>query len=121
DGGRLVAITGANLDPAAPLWRKAFARLQRQGRVLFSAPIDGRIYAKHGTTASTRLTVIDKNPADLPDVVSASKGTAGSVAQLLEWLAAVPQRPRQESAAQTGRSIVPVLRRHRVPTPITPV
>ena len=59
-GGRLVAITGTGLSPENPKWRPAFERLQQQGTVVFTAAIDGRVYARHGTTAETRLTVIDK-------------------------------------------------------------
>ncbi len=66
DGGRLVAITGANFAPDNPAWRDAFIRLQERGRVVFSAAIDGAVYAKHGTTIDTRLTVIDRVPADDP-------------------------------------------------------
>src|SRR3546814_4550291 len=62
DGGRLVTITGASFSPDAPAWRGAFARLQEQGRIVFTAAIDGAIYAKHGTTIDTRLTVIEKAP-----------------------------------------------------------
>src|SRR3546814_10253370 len=47
DGGRLVAITGANFAPDAPAWRDAYVRLQERGHVVFSAAIDGRVYAKH--------------------------------------------------------------------------
>ena len=64
DGGRLVAITGANFAPDNPAWTDAFVQLQERGRVVFSAAIDGAVYAKHGTTIDTRLTVIDKQPAD---------------------------------------------------------
>src|SRR3546814_6278293 len=64
DGGRLVAITGANLSPDNPTWRDGFVRLQERGRVVFSAAIDGRVYARHGTSVETRLTVIDRIPAD---------------------------------------------------------
>ncbi len=64
--GRLVAITGSNCAPSAPEWRGAFTRLQEQGRILFTAAIDGSVYAKHGTTIATRLTVIDKIPAEIP-------------------------------------------------------
>ena len=39
-------------------------RLQERGRVVFSAAIDGAVYAKHGTSIDTRLTVIDRVPAD---------------------------------------------------------
>lgn len=56
-GGRLVAITGAGFGPEAPAWRDAFIRLQARGRVVFSAAVDGAVYAKHGTTIDTRLTV----------------------------------------------------------------
>ena len=68
DGGRLVAITGANFVPDNPAWAAAFARLQTRGRVVFTAAIDGEGYARHGTTIDTRLTVIDKLPADDPAV-----------------------------------------------------
>ena len=66
DGGRLVAITGANFGPDTPAWRDAFVRLQERGRIVFTAAIDGAVYAKHGTTIDTRLIVIDKAPADEP-------------------------------------------------------
>ena len=49
DGGRLVAITGATFAPDNPAWTDAFVRLQERGRVVFSAAIDGAVYAKHGT------------------------------------------------------------------------
>ncbi|MEQ1945020.1 strawberry notch family protein [Mesorhizobium sp. VNQ89] len=86
-GGRLVAITGANFAPDAPAWSSAYARLQERGRVVFSAAIDGSVYAKHGTTIPTRLTVIDKLPADDPSVFPAAPGVAPDVATLLGWLA----------------------------------
>jgi predicted RNA methylase len=59
DGGRLVAITGASLSPDNPSWRDGFVRLQERGRVVFSAAIDGAVYA-HGTTVEIRLHVIDR-------------------------------------------------------------
>ena len=37
DGGRLVAITGANFAPDTPAWRDAFVRLQERGRIVFTA------------------------------------------------------------------------------------
>ena len=55
EGGRLVAITGASLAPDRPAGREAFARLQERGRVVFTAALDGRAYARHGTTTETRL------------------------------------------------------------------
>ena len=85
-GGRLVAITGANVGPDLPDWRDAFLRLQERGRVVFTAAIAGAVYARHGTTFPTRLTVIDKAAADDPAVPPASIGTAPDVATLLAWI-----------------------------------
>ena len=93
DGGRLVAITGANFGPDAPAWRDAFVHLQERGRIVFTAAIDGAVYAKHGTTIDTRLIVIDKAPAENPATLPESRGIAPDVATLLSWIAEyVPAR-----------------------------
>ena len=93
DGGRLVAITGASFAPDNPAWIDAFARLQERGRIVFSAAIDGSVYAKHGTTIDTRLTVIDKRPAEDQGVFPASPGIAPDAATLLAWVTvAIPPR-----------------------------
>ncbi|MGE0586874.1 MAG: strawberry notch-like NTP hydrolase domain-containing protein [Flavobacteriaceae bacterium] len=91
-GGRLVAITGTGLSPENPKWRPAFERLQQKGRIVFTAAIDGRVYASHGTTAETRLTVIDKTPASDPSAFAASPGKATDVETLLSWISALPPR-----------------------------
>ena len=85
-GGRLVAITGASFSPELPAWRDSFARLQARGRIVFTAPIAGSVYAKHGTTIETRLTVIDKAPAEDAASFPASPGIAPDVATLLAWI-----------------------------------
>ncbi len=86
DGGRLVAITGASFAPDNPAWTDAFVQLQERGRVVFSAAIDGAVYAKHGTTTDTRLTVIDRQPADDAAAFPDSPGVAPDVATLLGWI-----------------------------------
>ena len=92
-GGRQVAITGASQSPDAPAWRDAFVRLQESGRILFTAALDGRAYAKHGTSIDTRLTVIEKTPASDPTQLPESAGLAPDTATLLEWVKAqVPPR-----------------------------
>ncbi|WP_157016661.1 strawberry notch family protein [Mesorhizobium xinjiangense] len=110
-GGRLVTITGANVGPDLPDWREAFVRLQDRGTVIFSATIAGSVYARHGTSFPTRLTVIDKAPADDPAIVPASPGIAPDVATLLDWIEAqVPPRlpvvsaPRLTATPRTVRS-----------------
>jgi predicted RNA methylase len=86
EGGRLVSIIGASFSPDNPAWTDAFVRLQECGRVVFSAAIDGAIYAKHGTTIYTRLLVIDKQQAADPTTFPASLGIAPDVATLLGWI-----------------------------------
>ncbi len=94
-GGRLVTITGTSLSPDNLAWRDAFVRLQEQGTVLFTAAVDGSIFARHGTTMETRLTVIDKIPAGDPSNLVTSKGIAHDLATLLDWITDL--RPRSPS------------------------
>lgn len=91
-GGRLVAITGPSLSPDNSVWRDAFVRLQGQGTVLFTAAIDGSIYARHGTTMETRLTVVDKIPAGDPTKLPASSGTVHDLETLRTWITGLPPR-----------------------------
>jgi predicted RNA methylase len=91
-GGRLVAITGPGLSPENPKWRPAFERMQQQGTVVFTAAIDGRVYARHGTTAETRLTIIDKVPAADPSRFAGSLGKATDAETLLSWISGLPPR-----------------------------
>ncbi|TIW18283.1 MAG: methylase, partial [Mesorhizobium sp.] len=62
------------------------------GRVVFTAAIDGRVYARHGTTAETRLTIIDKTPAPDPSAFAALPGKATDVETLLSWISDLPPR-----------------------------
>ncbi len=86
EGGRLVAITGATFASDNPAWTDAFVRLQQRGRIVFSAAIDGAVYAKHGTTIDTRLTVIDRLPADDATAFPWSPGVAPDATTLLGWV-----------------------------------
>ncbi|NLS26478.1 hypothetical protein S2M10_14610 [Sphingomonas sp. S2M10] len=110
-GGRLVTITGASFAPDNAIWRDAFTRLQERGRVVFSTAIDGSVYAKHGTTIPTRLTVIDKLPAEDPSVFPAAPGVAPDAATLMSWLAGLPARlPVEMPAAAAVVPAAPALR-----------
>ena len=59
-GGRLVAISSAHCVPGDTAWVDAFASLDPPAQVAFTAPIDGRAYARRGTGFHTRLTVLDR-------------------------------------------------------------
>ncbi|HTZ03407.1 MAG TPA: strawberry notch family protein, partial [Xanthobacteraceae bacterium] len=84
DGGRLVAITSHNLAPDNPASRDSFIELQQKGCVVFTAAISGQAYVRHGTNFATRLTVIDRVPAEDPRSFPPSAGMAPDAAELLD-------------------------------------
>ena len=115
EGGRLVTITGANVIPENPAWTESFSRLQEQGRVVFSAAIDGAVYAKHGTSIDTRLTVIDRVPADDVGIFVASTGIAPNLPTLLGWV--IQYVPPRRPVVGTAAAMMPAIA--NPPTPRT--
>jgi predicted RNA methylase len=115
EGGRLVAITQASIAPDNPAWREDFHRLQERGTVVFSAAIDGAVYARHGTTIDTRLTVIDKHPAADTTAFPPSPGIAPDADTLLRWVVdSVPPRlPIANAATSTASMPIGRVPRHR--------
>ena len=92
-GGRLVAITSAGCIPGDAAWSRTFERLDPPPRTVFSIAIDGRAYARRGTTFDTRLTVIDRDPANAQGVPVDARASVPTAAGLLAAIAAnVPQR-----------------------------
>ena len=120
-GGRLVAITGAGCSPHNPAWTDTFVQLQARGQIVFSAAIDGQVYARHGTTAATRLTVFDRVPADDPARFPDTPGVAPDVATLLDFvLERVP--PRDPMPPMQGAlPIATALPAPRSPRPATSI
>ena len=99
--------SGANVAPDNPAWTDSFMRLQEHGRVVFSAAIDGAVYAKHGTTIDTRLTVIDRVPADDVATFPASPGIAPDLPTLLGWV--MQYVPPRRPIAGTAAAVVPAI------------
>ena len=90
-GGRLVAISSSHCTPGDPAWADAFASLDPPARVTFTAAIDGRVYARRGTTFDTRLTVLDRGGEQQGQVYAGAR--VPSAAHLLQVVAAtVPAR-----------------------------
>ncbi len=95
-GGRLVAVTSAGCVPGDAAWNSVFSSFDSSARVVFTMAIDGRAYARRGTTFDTRLTVIDKS--DEPGIDLDPGSRAMDAAELLDALTeSVP--PRMEPAA----------------------
>ena len=104
-GGRLVAITSAGCIPGDAAWSRAFERLDPPPRTVFSIAIDGRAYARRGTTFDTRLTVIDRDAANTQDVPIDARASVPTAAGLLAAIAAnVPQR---QAVAPIAAALVP--------------
>ncbi|KMO21353.1 strawberry notch-like NTP hydrolase domain-containing protein [Methylobacterium platani] len=117
-GGRLVAITGESFRPDRSGAAKAFAALgERGGRLVFSAGLSGRAYAKHGTSVDVRLSVFDRLPAGETGTHVAPLGLMDDPAGLLAAvLADVPAR-LEPAAAPARRASIPGLSRKPGPAP----
>ena len=102
-GGRLVAITSHSCVPGNPAWRSAFRHLDPPVQPVFSMAIDGRSYARHGTTFDTRLTVLDRVASAEDKVAGASFDPTASAADPQALLGAVQARvPARRPLAPTS-------------------
>ena len=88
-GGRLVAITSHSCIPGNAAWQSAFRHLDPPAQAVFSMAIDGRSYARHGTTFDTRLTVLDRTASGKREVAGASFDPTAKAADPASLLAAV--------------------------------
>ena len=104
-GGRLVAITSAGCIPGDAAWRRAFERLDPPPHTVFSMAIDGRAYRRRGTTFDTRLTVIDRGPADAGGVPLEARASVPTAAGLLAAVAA--NVPPRQAVAPIAAALVP--------------
>ena len=106
-GGRLVAVSAANTVPGDRRWRAAFQRLDPPPRVRFSTAVDGRAYARRGTTFDTRLTVLDRDPEARPDAHFDPDAAVMDAAELLDAIRAadlsrLPAAPAADLFALAG-------------------
>ncbi|MEA5606332.1 strawberry notch-like NTP hydrolase domain-containing protein, partial [Nostoc sp. UHCC 0252] len=108
DGGRLVTITANWFSPNNPTWRETFLKWQDFARVLLSVGVNGKVYSKHGTTMETRITVIDKVPADNPGDITCIPETL-DLPELLALIEQLPERSsweRSEKVKAAAKAIV---------------
>ena len=92
-GGRLAAVTSAHCVPGDRAWTRAFERMDPPARVAFSVAIDGRAYARRGTSFHSRLTVLDRDPEGRAGVPVDARAFVADAASLLAAVSArVPSR-----------------------------
>ncbi|WP_375495800.1 strawberry notch-like NTP hydrolase domain-containing protein [uncultured Nostoc sp.] len=108
DSGRLVTITANWFSPANPSWRETFVRWHSEARVLMSVGVNGKVYSKHGTQIDTRITVIDKVPADNHRQIPCISETL-DLPELLALIEQLPKRSlweRSEKIKAAAKAIV---------------
>ena len=92
-GGRLTAVTSAHCVPGDRAWARAFERMDPPARVAFSVAIDGRAYARRGTSFHSRLTVLDRDPEGRAGAAVDARAFVADAASLLAAVTAkVPPR-----------------------------
>ena len=92
-GGRLAAVTSAHCVPGDRAWDRAFERMDPPARVAFSVAIDGRAYARRGTSFHSRLTVLDRDPEGRAGAAVDARAFVADAASLLAAVTArVPPR-----------------------------
>ncbi len=113
-GGRLAAITSAWCTPGDRAWRKAFDSADPPARILFTSVIDGRVYARRGTSFDTRLTVLERSDGPSLPIdptarsYSASELHDACMAVLPPRLPIVAAKPRSPIATDLfGHSLPP--------------
>ncbi|RCJ40988.1 methylase, partial [Nostoc minutum NIES-26] len=110
DGGRLVTISANWFSPANPSWQQTFVKWQEFASVVLSVGVNGKAYAKHGTTMETRITVIDKVPADNPAVIPCICETL-DLPQLLTLIEQLPGRsPWQRTTVLAAAAVAKVVK-----------
>ena len=100
--------------PTSPPGATASCGCRNRAASCSRAAIAGQAYARHGTTIETRLTVIDRVPAEDPRAFPPSPGMAADAAELLDQVfrlvppragdCSAPSPPRRVSIARTRRS-----------------
>lgn len=83
-GGRMAVLTHANHDPADSEIASYYADLSVDHAITFTATIDGRIYARHGTNVDTRLTIIDRIPSGAPLIAAGHAQSLAELCRLIE-------------------------------------
>ena len=102
-GGRLVAVTSAGCVPGDAAWNTVFSSIEAPARVVFTMEIEGRAYARRGTSFDTRLTVIDRGEERGNAVIDPAARAANAEELLRAVIAGAPAR----LATSATRATVP--------------
>lgn len=103
DGGRLVAIVGQGMSDTAPSFRSWWKGIKENYNVVANIGIDGKNYAKFGTTFGVRLLVIDKT-GKTENTLTKDVGTVDELQKVLEGLSNA-RTGRRDEGVRVGRGV----------------
>ncbi len=115
-GGRLAVLTHHSHNPASPEIKALYADFPGAISFVFTASISGRVYARHGTSVETRLTVIDRVDAGTPLIEAGHADTLHELLALLE----TQLPPRPPAAARATLAALAPLAQPKAPTLLAP-
>jgi predicted RNA methylase len=99
-GGRLVAIVGQGMAHDAATFKPWFEKLGQTYSIRANIGIDGREYAKYGTTFDNRILVIDKPAANKDNKGETVTGRVAKVEDLIDLLEGV-RNERENTGEQS--------------------
>lgn len=109
-GGRLVAIVGNGMAADRPAFKKWWKELSTVYNVKANIGIDGKEYAKYGTTFDNQILVIDKDGPTQGTVLTGKVDAVSDLPQLLEGIrndrpeATLGNHGSEQAADQSGGS-----------------
>lgn len=106
-GGRLVMISGSNFAPGSSQSGDFFRSIEDRAAIRFSSAISGQVYASHGTSFETRLTVIDKETGSLTAPALHTQAAASCAELLSRVIVGVPARNGVTSPAVCPKTAKP--------------
>jgi len=106
DGGRLVAIVGRGMSEDAASFEDWWKKIKQQYNVRANIGIDGKNYAKYGTSFDVQLVVIDKTGPTQGGTITGSVTELEDVLPLLEGVKN-DRGPVEQEAAESGSQGIP--------------
>lgn len=103
DGGRLVAIVGQGMAADRPAFRAWWYQIEAKYTVRANIGIDGREYAKYGTSFDNIILVIDKTGPTIQPVLTGRVATVAELPALLENIRNERKPLQRGPVESTGR------------------
>ena len=108
-GGRLVVLTLASFGPRASAWGDDWRRIRDCAQLVCSIALPGDVYARHGTSVETRLSVLDKGADSAVEPVIVTAGRLDEALQVVLDSCGGRTRPAVPPDPLASRPPLPVI------------